>query len=203
MAPSVPPGRAADQEQAEAAIALSHRAGICALGGGGTISAGLGAGRAGTGQRRASRRCSRAWRPSGPQGQSLRPYYLALLAEAYGKAGQAAEGLTVLAEALAAGGQNRGAPLGGRAVSAQGRATAAASRPRSVRGRNLFAQALGIARRQQAKSLELRAAMSLAGCGSSRASTPKPMSSWHRSMAGSPRALIRPTSRRPRRCWMS
>ena len=31
-----------------------------------------------------------------------RPYFLALLAEAYGKVGQAEEGLTVLAEALAA-----------------------------------------------------------------------------------------------------
>ena len=29
-----------------------------------------------------------------PSGQNLRPYYLALLAEAYGKAGQTEEGLT-------------------------------------------------------------------------------------------------------------
>ena len=36
-------------------------------------------------------------------------------------------------------------------------------------------RALDVARRQEAKSLELRAAMSLAGSGSSRASTPKPM----------------------------
>ena len=34
--------------------------------------------------------------------EMARPYYLALLAEAYGKAGQAEEGLAVLAEALAA-----------------------------------------------------------------------------------------------------
>ena len=33
--------------------------------------------------------------------ECTRPYYLALLAEAYGKVGQAEEGLTVLAEALA------------------------------------------------------------------------------------------------------
>ena len=57
-------------------------------------------------------------------------------------------------------------------------------------------RALDVARRQEAKSLELRAAMSLAACGSSRASTPKPTRCWHRSMAGSPRALTRPTSRR-------
>ena len=40
-------------------------------------------------------------------------------------------------------------------------------------------------------------------CGSSRASAPKPASCWRRSMAGSPRALTPPTSRRPRRCWRS
>ena len=39
-----------------------------------------------------------AWRATGAELQ--RPYYLALLAEAYGKAGQAEEGLRVLAEAL-------------------------------------------------------------------------------------------------------
>ncbi len=38
-----------------------------------------------------------------------RPYYLALLAEGYGKSGQAEEGLAVLAEALADGAQNWGA----------------------------------------------------------------------------------------------
>ena len=48
------------------------------------------------------RRCARVWLPSGPRGQRLDgPYFLALLAEAYGKVGQVEEGLTVLAEALA------------------------------------------------------------------------------------------------------
>src|SRR5262249_38667573 len=32
-------------------------------------------------------------------------------------------------------------------------------------------------------------------------SRPKPMSCWRRSMAGLQRALIRPTCRRPKRCW--
>ena len=48
-----------------------------------------------------------AWRATGAE--LWRPYFLALLAEAYGKVGQAEEGLSVLAEALAAGGQNWGA----------------------------------------------------------------------------------------------
>jgi tetratricopeptide (TPR) repeat protein len=38
------------------------------------------------------------------------------------------------------------------------------------------------------------------GCGSARASGPRPMSCWRRSTAGSRRALTRPISRRPRRC---
>ena len=37
--------------------------------------------------------------------------------------------------------------------------------------------------------------------GSSRGNATKPMSYWHRSTAGSPKALIRPTCRTPRRCW--
>ena len=45
-----------------------------------------------------------AYRATGAEGQH--PYFLALLAEAYGKGGQTEEGLAVLAEALAAGGQN-------------------------------------------------------------------------------------------------
>ena len=39
-----------------------------------------------------------AWRATGAE--FVRPYYLALLAEAYGKGGQVEEGLSVLAEAL-------------------------------------------------------------------------------------------------------
>ena len=47
-------------------------------------------------------RYTRVWPPARPQGQScISPYFLALLAEAYGKAGQAEEGLATLAEALA------------------------------------------------------------------------------------------------------
>ena len=41
-----------------------------------------------------------AWQA--PGAEVFRPYSLALLAEAYGKAGQAEEGLPLLAEALAA-----------------------------------------------------------------------------------------------------
>jgi predicted ATPase len=91
-----------------------------------------------------------------------RPYYLSLLAEASAQSGQIAKGLKALAEALARLGQSevqwweaelhrlRGELLLQHTVAQPGEAEAC------------FHQALDVARRQQAKSLELRAAMSLA-----------------------------------------
>jgi predicted ATPase len=90
----------------------------------------------------------------------LRPYFLALLAEAYEKNGQAEEGLTALAEALAIVEKNAESQyeaelyrLKGQLLQDQGADAA------EVEG--CFHQALSTARRQSAKSLELRAAMSL------------------------------------------
>ena len=91
-----------------------------------------------------------------------RPYYLALLAEASAQVGQTTEGLEALAEALATLPKSgvrwweaelhrlRGELLLQHAVAQPEEAEAC------------FQQALAVARRQQAKSLELRAAMSLA-----------------------------------------
>jgi predicted ATPase len=91
------------------------------------------------------------------------PRFLVLLAEAHGYAGQASEGLGVLAEALVI-------------VQRDGDRNAEAAELYRVRGELLLAvsaehqdeaeaslrRALDIARRQQAKSPELRATMSLA-----------------------------------------
>jgi predicted ATPase len=77
-------------------------------------------------------------------------YYLSLLVEAYRKAGQAEEGLSVLDEALSVVEKNN----------EHWRETEEAEA--------CFHQALAIVRQQQAKSLELRAAMSL-----SRLATPR------------------------------
>ncbi len=90
-----------------------------------------------------------------------RPYFLALLAEAYGEVGQPEEGLTVLVEALAivdnTGERNWEAEhhrlKGELLLMQQGQKVGEAE--------ECFRQALDIARRQQAKSLELRAAMNL------------------------------------------
>jgi len=89
-------------------------------------------------------------------------YYLSLLAEAYGNIGQTAEGLSAIAEALAfvhtTGERSWEAEL----YRLQGELLSL-GKGEQERGRvdECFRQALEIARRQQAKSLELRATMSL------------------------------------------
>ena len=102
-----------------------------------------------------------AWAATG--GETYRTYYLALLAEALGREGQIEEGLGVLAEALAlmhgTGEAFHGAELHrlqGEFLLRQEAAEAACREAEAC-----FRRALTIARRQQAKSLELRAAMSL------------------------------------------
>ena len=95
------------------------------------------------------------------------PYYLGLLAEAYGKGGQAEEGLRVVAEALEAahnsGERNYEAELyrlKGELLLQQTAGGTGLS-PLQIGAESCFHQALDVARRQHAKSLELRAVMSL------------------------------------------
>jgi predicted ATPase len=96
-----------------------------------------------------------------------RPYFLSLLAEAYGKVGQAEEGLTVLAEALATVEKSEERRWEAELYRLKGTLTL------QVKGQSLkseveeeaeacFHKAIEIARCQSAKSLELRAVMSLA-----------------------------------------
>ena len=96
-----------------------------------------------------------------------RPLYLALLAEAYGRLGQIEEGLAVLAEALAVVhkiGQYVGEGwlyrLKGELTLAQSSVQGLASSVREE-AEECFLKAIEIARQQSAKSLELRAVMSL------------------------------------------
>jgi adenylate cyclase len=93
-----------------------------------------------------------------------RPYYLALLAETYGKAGQSAEGLDVLTEAIALASNSGGHWWEAELYRLQG----ALLLMQDSLGQRVgeieacFHHALNVARRQQAKSLELRAATSFA-----------------------------------------
>jgi class 3 adenylate cyclase/predicted ATPase len=91
-----------------------------------------------------------------------RPYYLALLAQAYGIMGQAEAGLTALAEALAlvdTTGERWSEP---ELYRLKGELLLQQSSDNQVEAEACFHKALEIARSQQAKSLELRTATSLA-----------------------------------------
>ena len=106
-----------------------------------------------------------------------RPYYLALLAEAHEKAGQIEEGLSVLAEALVVVGKTGECVHEAELYRLRGELTLAQkSKDRGVGNKKqklngddrseseaeaCFQKATEIARRQSAKSLELRAVMSL------------------------------------------
>jgi len=99
----------------------------------------------------------------GAMGVNLyRAYQLMQLAEVYGTVGQAEEGLHVLAEARAAVPHREGRFFEAELSRLEGELLLARSAEHSVEAETCFAQALATARRQQAKSLELRAAMSLA-----------------------------------------
>jgi predicted ATPase len=87
---------------------------------------------------------------------------LALIAEAYGTGGQSAEGLAVLAEAQALVDQIGGHYHVAELYRLKGALLLAHAAEHQGEAITCFQQALTIARRQQVKSLELRAATSLA-----------------------------------------
>jgi TOMM system kinase/cyclase fusion protein len=95
-------------------------------------------------------------------GAALRlPYYLALLAEACGQTGHAAEGLTLLAEALAQAHKTEESWTEAELHRLKGELLLSLSTDNQAEVEGCLHQALAVARRQQAKSLELRAAVSL------------------------------------------
>jgi class 3 adenylate cyclase/predicted ATPase len=95
-------------------------------------------------------------------GEVGRPSFLTLLAEAYGTMAQADQGLSLLAEARTIMDQN--GPRYGEAEChrLEGELWLRQTEPEVSQASRCFQQALDIARQQQAKSLELRAATSLA-----------------------------------------
>jgi len=107
-----------------------------------------------------------AWRAMGAE--FLQPYFVALLAEAYKKAEQAEAGLTLLAQALAVLHKNGERMWEAELYRLKGELlllqVAGRGGPRPAPTEEVetcFRQALDVARHQQAKSWELRAAMSL------------------------------------------
>jgi predicted ATPase len=90
------------------------------------------------------------------------PRCLALLAEVHGKAGQADEGLRILGEALAAVATTEERFYEAELYRLQGELVMAMATDKQREAEACFQQALTVARQQEAKWLELRAAMSLA-----------------------------------------
>jgi predicted ATPase len=90
-----------------------------------------------------------------------RSYFLALLAEAYGQAGQPEAGLTVLAEALTLVAATEERWWEAELYRLQGALLLQLPNSDVCQAEGCFRQALDVARGQQAKALELRAALSL------------------------------------------
>jgi predicted ATPase len=90
-----------------------------------------------------------------------RPYHLTLLAEASAQVGQTASGLEALSEALATLPKSAARWWEAELHRLQGELLLQSSRAQTGEVQACFEQALTVARHQQAKSLELRAAMSL------------------------------------------
>ncbi|MBS1252652.1 MAG: hypothetical protein MAG451_01693 [Anaerolineales bacterium] len=165
----------AAQERAEAAIALSTEQGFPFFLTMGTILRGWALAEQGQREEGISqmRHGLAAYRATGAEW--MRPYYLAMMAEAYGKRGQVEEELSVLAEALAVV-NNSGARrweaelhrLKGELLLMQGEDESDTSAGLSTRieacfrdAESCFQHAIDVARSQSAKSLELQAVMSL------------------------------------------
>jgi class 3 adenylate cyclase/predicted ATPase len=90
------------------------------------------------------------------------PYFLGLLAEAYGAGGHPDEGLAALAEALAVMDTTELRYYAAELSRLKGALLLQQAVPDAAQAETCFQQALDVARQQQAKSFELRAATSLA-----------------------------------------
>jgi class 3 adenylate cyclase/predicted ATPase/energy-coupling factor transporter ATP-binding protein EcfA2 len=94
--------------------------------------------------------------------ESARSLCLFLLAEASGHAGQVADGLDLVTEALTAFETSQRGDMLTEAHRCRGELMLRQALPEAAQAQAYFQQALAVARRQQAKSFELRAATSLA-----------------------------------------
>jgi TOMM system kinase/cyclase fusion protein len=157
------------QERAEAAIALATEQGFTVYVAAGTIFRGWalaeqsGEPEAGQGQREEGiaqmRQGLAVWQATGAK--VFRPYGLALLAEASAHVGQIEEGLTLLVEALAVAHDTGERRWEAELHRLKGELLLMRAAAHDAEAEACFHQALDVARQQQTKSLELRAAMSL------------------------------------------
>ena len=160
--------RQAVQEEAEAAIALSTEQGFPFFLAMGTILRGWAVAEQGHGAAGVSQIREGLTTYQATGAEIWRPYFLALLAEVLGKEGQTEEGLRVINEALAIVERTEERfyeaelhRLKGELLLNDERRMMNDER-QTQEAEACFQQALAVARQQQAKSWELRAAMSLA-----------------------------------------
>jgi predicted ATPase len=151
----------ATQERAEATMSLTKEQGFPHLRAGGAILRGWALAQQGQAQEGIEQMHQGliAWRATGAE--TFRPYFLALLAEAYGTMGQPEAGLTVLTEALAlvdTTGERWYEPELHRL---KGALLLEQNADNYAEVETCFQHAISIAQNQQAKSWELRAARSL------------------------------------------
>jgi predicted ATPase len=149
------------QEQADALITLSREQGFAQMLAMGTILQGWAVAEQG---RRAEGIAQMRQGPTAYRGTAAevsRPFFLSLLAETYGEEGEAEAGLSMLTEALVTV-HNLGQHFYEAELYRLKGELLRQKAEMESEAEVCFRQALAIARRQQAKSLELRAAMSLA-----------------------------------------
>jgi predicted ATPase len=153
------------QKRAEAAMTLSTEQGFVQSLAAGTIHRGWALAEQGQGEEGIAQMGQGLDASRATGAEALRPTYLALLAEAYGQVGQPEVGLTALAEALAIVDKTGERMSEAELYRLKGQLTlqSQVSSPKSQveEAEGCFHKAIEIARHQQAKSLELRAVMSL------------------------------------------
>ncbi len=158
--------------------------------------------------------------------EAWRPYYLAGLTEAYGKVGQAEEGLSALTEALALVEQTGERMYEAELYRLRGELTLQQFQvssstfqvserqkakfepdPRSPipepKPKHVFSRPSRLRasnKRSRGSCGQRRASLA---CGSGKARRNKLTRCWRRSTTGSPKGLIRRICKRPRRCWKS
>jgi predicted ATPase len=147
------------QESAEAATGLSQEQGFMVFVEWGTIWRGWALTTRGEEGIAQMQKGLAAWRALG--GEIMRPGLLALLAEAYGKTGRSEEALAALTEALALADKSGERHYQAELYRLKGEAHLASPAENQAEAEACFRQAIAIARRQSAKSWELRAVMSL------------------------------------------
>jgi TOMM system kinase/cyclase fusion protein len=152
----------AAREQAEALVTLSNQQGFAQWLAGGAMMCGWALtvqGQEGEGMAQMHHGLT-AWRAMGIEAGL--PYWLAMLAEAYGSIGQVEAGRRVLAEALALIDTTEERWWEAELHRLKGELLLALPMDNAAEAEAWLQHALDVARRQEAKSLELRAAMSLA-----------------------------------------